>query len=302
MRRKTGLLVGAALAVPALGLWLNCGGVDRDQRVAAKRGGTLSVDLTLGSGFSFDKGSLTVSSHALDEVRVVVDTSGWGDYAVDVDVSESPDGVNIVGRVDGFLHWIFGGPTVDLSVWVPPRYSVDASIEDGPLLIEDVNGPIVARIEGSELTLRRAEGGVKLVASGGPVVIEDIDGDLELEAQDGEVSVSSLRGDLRLRTRRGDVKVSSVTGRVDVATARGAIELERVHGDARVASDSGDIEIDDLEGNLEVRTNRGRIEVDDLEGTILARRSPRHARRCHIWPDSCPRSRVLSLPGGGTRW
>ena len=254
-----------------MGLWLGCSGVDLDRRIPVDPGGKLSVALTLGWGFAFDKGSLTISSHERDEVRVVVDTTGWGEYAVDVDIEEVDGGVDVDGRVAGLLHWLFGGPTVDLHVWVPPNYSVDARIEDGPLLIEDVTGPIDARIQGSELTLRSAEGRVRLVAAGGPIQVEDVDGSLELDARDGRVDVSGVRGDLRIRSRSGRVEVSSVRAPWTSPPPADGSRSSGLEGSARVMSDNGRIEVQELEGDLEVKTNRGRIEVDDLDGRILAR-------------------------------
>jgi hypothetical protein len=259
------IVIGASLC-----LWLACGGVDLDRRVAAQSGGKLAIDMQLAWGFAFDKGSLTISSHDADEVRVVVDTSGWGEYAVDVEVTELPDGVRVEGRVDGLLHWLFGGPTVDLSVWVPGDYSVDARIEDGPLLIEDLKGSVEARVEGDSLVVRRSDGELRLVSRGGPISVEDIEGSLDLESHDSDVQVSGVRGSLRVRSGRGRADISSVTGRADVESSSGRIEVDRVDGVARFVSDSGSIDVDGAEGQLEVRTGRGRIQVDDVEGRVLA--------------------------------
>lgn len=270
MRRITAILLAVGVAC-SLSLWLACGGVDLDRRLPAQPGGRLSIDMQLGWGLAFDKGSLTISSHDADEVRVVVDTSGWGEYAVDIDIEEVANGVRVEGRVDGLLHWLFGGPTVDLRVWVPIDYSVDARIEDGPLVIEDLKGPVEARVEGDRLIVRRTEGGLRLVAKGGPISVEDVEGSLDLESQDSDVDVSGARGSLRVRSGRGRVEISSATGRVDVETSSGRIEVERVDGDARLVSDSGGIEIDGMKGDLEVRTGRGRIQVEELEGRVLAR-------------------------------
>ena len=55
---KIGIVIAFVVAC-SLVLWLGCGGVDLDRRIPAEPGGKLSVEVALGSGFSFDKGSLT---------------------------------------------------------------------------------------------------------------------------------------------------------------------------------------------------------------------------------------------------
>jgi hypothetical protein len=270
LRRNTAIWLGVGLAC-CLGLWLAWGGVDLDRRIAARPGEKLSIDMQLAWGLAFDKGSLTISSHDADEVRVVVDTSGWGEYAVRVDVTEVAGGVSVEGRVDGFLHWLFGGPKVDLTVWVPVDYSVDARIAGGPLRIEDLKGVVEAQVEGDSLIVRRTEGELRLVAKSGDISAEDIEGSLDLESQGSDVEVSGVRGSLRVRSGRGRAEISSVTGDVDVETSSGRIEVDRIDGGARLVSDSGRIEVEAMEGDLEVRTSRGRIQVDGIEGRVLAR-------------------------------
>ena len=116
MNRRNRIVAGSAIAL-AMGVWLSWPGADLDRSIPAEPGDQLEVELTLGWGLSSDKGSLTVSSHDRNEVRVVVDTTGWGGYGVEVDVEPVPGGVRVHGEVDGFLHWIFSGPTVDVKIF-----------------------------------------------------------------------------------------------------------------------------------------------------------------------------------------
>lgn len=244
-----------------------------DHSVPARSGGTAYVDIELGSGVSFEKGSLEITTHEKDEVLVSADISGWGEYAVDIDVTEQGGDVRVIGRVDGMLHWMFGGPTIDVRVVVPqdPQdFTVDARIDDGPLLLEDLSGGVNARVAGSEITLRRAEGDVKLSSEDSEIHVEDVDGSLEIDSERSDVQVTGLRGHLIVRTEHGSVQVTSATGRVDVATPRGNIRLERVHGNVFARADRGRIEAEQIDGDVEVRTERGRIEVHELDGAIEA--------------------------------
>ncbi len=271
MSRRIALYVSVPAAALAALLWSSCGGADLDESFTVRPSGELSVDIVLGSGVSFDRGSLEITSHPANAVRVVADVSGWGEYAVDLDVSQRENDVSVVGRVEGFLHWAFGGPTVDVRVFVPQDYTVNARIDGGPLLLEDLVGPVEARVESSEITLRRSEGDVKLRAGRGDVTVEDVEGALSIESGDGGIEVSEVRGAVVVRTGDGSIEIASAKGRVDAATKRGAIEIQRVRGDVRAHTGRGRIELEDIEGDVDVATERGRIDVDDLAGRIEAR-------------------------------
>lgn len=256
-------------AASALG-W-GCGDADINRQIAVRPGGELSIDIALGSGVSFDHGSLQVTSDAVDEIRIATDTSGWGGYAVNVDVRQSDGHVRLVGRVDGALHWMFGGPTVEFRVVVPHDFRVEAHIAGGDLLLEDLIGPVSASVDGTQITLRRSEGDVTLVSDGGPVIVEDVDGALRVESAGGDVFVTGVNGQVKLNSGNGRSEVASVTGRVEVVTDRGAIRVSRIRGDIQVRSTRGHIEIAEVEGEVGAETDRGRIEVADLDGPIRAR-------------------------------
>ncbi|MFP8881278.1 MAG: DUF4097 family beta strand repeat-containing protein [Myxococcota bacterium] len=262
--------VAAGLAAASAFGW-GCGGGDIDRQIAVQPGGELSIDIELGSGISFDHGSLQIASDAIDEIRIATDTSGWGGYAVDVDIRDSNGQVHVVGRVDGALHWMFGGPTVEFRVVVPHGFRVKAHIVGGDLLLEDLIGPVSARVGENEITLRRFEGEARLVSDGGPVRAEDVDGTLRIDSGGGEVAVTGIHGHIELDSGNGQSEIASVTGRVAVATNHGAIRASRIRGDIRVRSVRGRIEIEDVEGEVDAETDRSRIEVAGLDGPIRAR-------------------------------
>jgi len=251
-----------------------CGGCsngDIERRIAVEPGGEVSVDIVLGSGFSFDHGSLELTSDDIDEVSVTTETSGWGGYAVDVDVDRSGEQVRIVGRVDGALHWMFGGPTVDFRVVVPSGLRVDASIDGGDMLVEDLVGAVSARVKEAEITLRRSDGAVALVSDGGAIRVEDLEGPLRVESGGGEITVNGVMGRVDLASGGGRTSIASVTGRVSAISGRGEVELHRIRGDVTVRSGRGRVAIDDVEGGVSAETDRGRIEVTGLDGPIEAR-------------------------------
>lgn len=264
------VLLGAALfAVEPMGE----GNVDR--RLEVPRGGRVDVDLVLGGGLAFDHGSLTIRSHDADDVRLLAETTGWGQYAVDLETEARDDRLAVVGRVDGPLDWMFGGPTVDVSLWVPSDLQVDAHIEGGPLVLEDLSGPIQASVDASDVTLRRAEGPVELSVGTGSAVVEDVEGDLVVRSRRGRVEVSGVQGGLTVEALHGSVEIESVTGPVTVAGAggplHGDVDIDSVTGPVSIETDRGSIDVNDVRGDVTLRTARGRIEGTDIRGQVVAR-------------------------------
>jgi hypothetical protein len=250
---------------------------DFEELIPVDPGGSATVDLALGEGFSFDRGSLHVRSHDTNDVRVVAESSGWGRYAIDLDLSHESDRLALVGRVDGFLYWLFGGPTVNVSLWLPEEFTLEARISGGPLVLEDLAGPlaITASAEGGDVTLRRAEGTIRLASTSGSIDVEDVEGDLEVQARDGEIDVAGVRGAVTVLAEHGTVEVESVTGPVTVASRigrlHGSVDIESVTGPVTVESEHGRVEIDRVRGKVSVTTGRAGIEVEDVDGSVVAR-------------------------------
>jgi len=240
-----------------------------DRRLPVGPGGAIAVDIALGSGISFDHGSLTIRSHAEDDLRVLAETSGWGKYAVDLDLSHQGEQAALVGRVDGPLDWLFGGPTVNVSIWVPADFSVKASLHGGPLLLEDLTGPITARVE-EDVVLRRAEGRVRLASRSGSVEVRDVDGDLEVKSERGDVDIGGVRGSVVVTAGRGSVEIESVSGPVNVESDQAQVEIDDVRGDVSVTTERGAVDLEEIEGSVFARTNRGGIYLEDIDGAVRA--------------------------------
>jgi DUF4097 and DUF4098 domain-containing protein YvlB len=147
---------------------------------------------------------------------------------------------------------------------------VDARIDGGPLLLEDLDGPVTARVEGSEASLRRVVGDVRLEASG-DLRVEDVEGAVHLENGNGSIEVRGVRGALAARSEGGGIRVASVAGPVTLTTRGGGISVERVRGDVRVSTERGRIELEDVEGRVELESQRGGIQVEELAGPVRAR-------------------------------
>lgn len=231
-----GLVLLLALAVAPIP-----GHDDLDQRFPVAPGGRLEVDLDFGEGLRPDPGSLEVTSHDAEEVRVVTATTGWGGWGVQLRAEEAPRGVRVLGRVVGAASWLFGGPNVQVRVWVPREYGLDLRTSAGPIRVEEITGPVRARTRGAEVDL------------------EGIRGPVFVRVRDGAVNVAEVEGDVELKTTDGPVEASWVKGQLEARTGDGRIEVRHVDGECQLRSESGAIEVADAAGRVEARTERGRV-------------------------------------------
>ena len=214
---------------------------DLDERIPAPPGGRLEFDLERGEGLRPDPGTVEVTTHDADEVRILVDRSGWAASSVRFRVDRNGDTIRVYGRPSGAFSWLFGGPQVNVRVWVPREFSVDVRCSTGPIRIDGVTGAVRARTR---------DAGVEVTAVEGPV---------RLRVANGAIRVSEATGALDLKTSDGDIELAWITGDVEARTSSGAIEASHVTGDLTLRSDRGSIEVREIDGRLDAKTERGGI-------------------------------------------
>ena len=234
-----------------------------DQRLPAKTGGLLQVDLDLGEEARAERVTLEVRSHDADEVWAVADVSGPGASAVSFRLEHDDGGVRLYGRAGGLLSWLFGGPSVALRVFVPREFSVDLRSASGPIRVEDVTGTLRARTADGRLEVRGVEGPVRLRTRGGDVAATEIQGDVEVRAQDGSIELGWITGAVDARTGQGDLVARHLDGRVELRAEDGEIELRDLRGEVSAKTESGAVFasfLADPSGVIE--TQRGSVEVN----------------------------------------
>jgi hypothetical protein len=232
-----------------------------DQRVPARPGGLLQVDVDLGPETRFERVALEVRSHDADEVWAVADVSGPGASSVTFRLEHDDLGVRLYSRAGGLLSWLFGGPSVQLRVFVPRDFSVDLRSASGPIRVEDITGTTRARTTNGGLEVRGVECPVRLRTSGGDVVVTEAKGDVEVRAQSGSLELGWIEGSVDARTGQA-TSSRHLDGRVDLRADQGELQLRDVRGQVSAKTESGAVYasfLADPSGVLE--TQRGSVEV-----------------------------------------
>jgi hypothetical protein len=233
-----------------------------DQRIPAAPGGLLRVGVDLGDEAREDRVSLEVRAHDADEVWAVADVSGPGASSVAFRLEHDPEQVRLYARSRGIQAWLFGGPSVQLRVFVPRRFALDLRSVSGPIWIEEVSGEIRARTRDARLEVRSVDGPLRLRSSTGVVAVSEVAGDVEVRGQDAPIELAWVHGKVDARTGSGNIEARHLDGELQLRADKGELQLRDVHGPVHAKTESGAIYASFVgEPSGELETQRGSIEV-----------------------------------------
>jgi len=233
-----------------------------DQRIPAAPGGLFQADVDLGVEAREDRVSLEIRAHDADEVWVDADVSGPGASSVAFRLEHDPDRVRLYARSRGILAWLFGGPSVQLRVFVPRQFALDVRSASGPIHIEEVDGEIRARTRDARLEVRAVDGPLRLRSGTGAVSVTEVAGDVEVRAQDAPIELAWIHGRVDARTGSGDIEARHLDGPVELRADQGELQLRDVRGPVHAKTESGAIYASFVaEPAGELETPRGSVEV-----------------------------------------
>jgi DUF4097 and DUF4098 domain-containing protein YvlB len=246
--------------------------VREEKRFTLTGSGPVEVDLR-----TFD-GTIQVRSWDRNEVLVEIERRGpTQSDAEGLVVETSQEGGRI--RVDareprtersGFT---FGpGTTVNLTVSVPRKLSLEARTGDGSIEVDGVAGAIGLDSGDGQVTALRVEGQLTLRTGDGSIRVDDSTGQIDASTGDGQVDIAGRLDALNVRTGDGRVSVdvsdgSQMKSAWNVTTGDGSISMSVPQGfGAEVDAYSGDgpVRVDGVStpgdrDESEQRTVRGRL-------------------------------------------
>lgn len=237
----SGSVVCAVLAVAVL-LPLEATAFERAVEVAA--GERVQIEIDFGDGLRPDPGFVRIASHDGDRVRARVDTTGWGQWDVEVALARRPGGARLDVRARGTVTWMFGGPNIRVDVFVPRDVRVDVISWGGAVRIEDLQGSVRGTMHDAGIIVNGVDGRVKLrVEQSGTAEIDDVSGDLDVDSEAGNVQASRIAGSVEIRSSDGAIEVADARGPITAKSLDGAIDLSGVAGPVTARSERGDVHV-----------------------------------------------------------
>ena len=227
----------------------------------------------------------------------------------ELEVASSGSGVTVKLANATVEHGVFGGSVrqtahADLEIAVPPgvRLQIESGAGDvdavgpfqasklhssyGSVLVENVEGDVVATSSSGDVDVAAARGGsveatsgygqvrvgdcassrIEAKSSSGDVRVEDSRADrFEIESGYGDLELARLDGVVEAKTSSGDVETKALKGpTVTLTTSYGRIQLQGGTGKLSAASSSGDVRISEFEGSVEARSGYGSVHVEGV--------------------------------------
>lgn len=199
-----------------------------------------------------------------------------------------------------------GNVGVAFKVYIPRKFSLDASTSGGDFILKDLSGDnkiktsggdvsvydcdgsLNAETSGGDVVLKRVKGVVSAVTSGGDmncvdcgekislrtsggdIEIARIEGDIDAKTSGGEVNAVDINGFCSLKTSGGDVSIARITSKrkIQASTSGGDMDVAQIQGDISLQTSGGDLNINTVSGLLEASTSGGEITVSASAGPM----------------------------------
>jgi hypothetical protein len=213
-------------------------------------GGTVSIDTF--------RGSITVTESDEPRVRVAVHLAIGGDTAaaaervgreLQLTFADGANSVSVVARhpqeTGARFVWRDNEqiePT--FRVTVPRRCNVDLKTLNGSIIVGNLSGRLVARVETGDIFFRHVAGSV------------------DAATQEGDVVVSQCDGTVKARVLMGTIQLGVIAGPCEARNASGGIEVMAAKAGIRARAEAGNVVVGfprDCVGQSELTTSGGSV-------------------------------------------
>lgn len=217
---------------------------------------TEPVHLTL---TTFD-GTLTMRSWDKNEVLVEIERRAPDDSAAQaLLVNQAQDGNRITieapspaeRRTVNFNN----GYSVNFTVTLPRRVTLEARTGDGGINIDDLQGTLDLDSGDGRIVASRLEGQVKAHTGDGSIRIDQAAGAIDADSGDGSIEITGRLDELAVRTGDGPVRIEAASG----STMKIAWRITT--GDGRVALRLPA----DFNASIDASTGDGTVRVDGID-------------------------------------
>lgn len=217
---------------------------------------TEPVDLRLNT---FD-GTLTVRSWDKNEVFVEIERRAPDQSAAEaLVVNQAQDGNKITieapspteRRTVNFNN----GHSVNFTVMVPRRVTLEARTGDGSITIDDLQGAVDLNSGDGRIIASRLDGQLKAHTGDGTIRIEQLAGKVEADSGDGSIEIAGRLDELAVRTGDGPVRIEASNG-------------SAMKNDWRITTGDGRVALrlpSDFNASIDASTGDGTVHVDGID-------------------------------------
>ncbi len=214
------------------------------------------VDLKLKT---FD-GTLTVRSWDKNEVFVEIERRAPDQSAAEaLVVNQTQDGnritIEAVSPTERRVVNFNNGQSVNFTVTLPRRTSLQASTGDGTINIDDLQGTVDLSTGDGRIIVARVDGQLKAHTGDGTIRIDQAAGKVDADSGDGSIEIAGRLDDLAVRTGDGPVRIDASNG-------------SAMKTDWRITTGDGRVALrlpSDFNASIDASTGDGTVHVDGIE-------------------------------------
>jgi DUF4097 and DUF4098 domain-containing protein YvlB len=286
MRKRDASLVSACLVGAAL-IVLSIGSAAAREDFKEKFDRTL--DLAMDGKVFLSNVSGDIKIYSWDKAQVKIDALKYArseDAAKEVTIEVTGDGK--VVRIEtkypkrGWWGHDSGNASVDFTLYIPAKASIDATSVSGDVAVEAIGGAARAKSVSGDVTLSKAAAGAECGSVSGDVEVSDVKGGLDAGSVSGKVVASRIEGSVDATSVSGDVELRDILGAetVKAKTVSGDVVFEGLSvpkGRYHLESHSGDVMVNlpaEAAFELEAGTFSGDID-SDFAIKVSGKMSPR---------------------------
>ena len=260
-------------------------------------------------------GSVSVDSHAKQQIRVEAIIHSWSDHEAEADeaaqlveramTQDNQQRVIIrapgLPQSEGWSFWGKRGARVEYNIVVPVRTAVRALSRSGRVSVAHIGGRVHAESGSGRMTLENIIGDVAIVSRSGNISVSNVKGILAAEARSGRIEARDIEGKVALQSRSGTIDIRNVSSDLEARAHTGTISIEGAHGGVYARAHTGSVRYSGrIEGDLSLSAHTGSVlmAVDPSQPFFLDAESETGTVRSELPPR---RGQAAQPPAGGPK-
>ena len=124
---------------------------------------------------------------------------------------------------------------------VPAKFNLDLQTSGGSIVVDNLEGEVVAKTSGGSLKFGRIQGPVSAKTSGGSITLEECQGTAKIATSGGHIKLGRVDGEVSARTSGGSIRIEQAKGSVIAKTSGGSITVNEVKGTIQASTSGGSI-------------------------------------------------------------
>ena len=229
---RTFLILGMFTASLAHAAWLD---YEETRNLTLDAAGIDGVEIEAGAGSLEIRGSADAKAISVIAIIQVPAKEEKARKIVENDLVLTLERVDGSAVLKGYFEssgWSWGdSPSVQLTVEVPDRMTLDIDDGAGSIKVWDVSGDITVEDGSGSLEMTNVGGDIDIEDGSGSLVVDGVGGDISIDDGSGSITVQNVRGSVTVDDGSGGINVSDVEADlIIVDDGSGSLNFARING------------------------------------------------------------------------